>query len=120
MEHNTITNSVVSSYLKELGISPALSGYGYLMLAVQIVADLGKRCRILMTRDIYPEIAKAYDTSPSCVERGIRHAISVSYERANSKKFFEIFSFTCSPEKQKPTNAEFIFGLADYIVCQNS
>lgn len=115
-----ITNSVVSSYLKELSISPALSGYGYLMLAVEIVADLGRSRKILLTRDIYPEIARAYDTSPRCVERAIRHAISVGCERANSKKFFEIFSFSCSPEKSKPTNAEFIFVLADYIVCQNS
>lgn len=111
-----ITNSVVSSYLKELGISPALSGYRYLILAVEIVVDLEKKCKIFLTRDIYPEIARAYGTSANRVERAIRHAISIGTERANPEIFRKIFLFTCSPKKEKPTNGEFIFGLADYIL----
>lgn len=108
--------NIVSRYLKELGISPALSGYRYLVYAVDLVVDLSEECKLLLTCDIYPEIARAYGKSSSSVERAIRHAIGVGSKRANPEKYREIFSYTYSPEKEAPTSAEFIFGLADYIV----
>ncbi len=115
-----VSNIAISPYLRELGISPALTGYGYLMCAVAMVIDFDKNRKLSMTRDIYPKIADAYGVSPRNVERNIRNAISVGFERANPEKFREIFSFTYLRERQKPTNSEFIFGLADYIICQNN
>ena len=68
-----------------------------------------------ITKILYPEIAQKYCTTPSRVERAIRHAIEVAWIRGNVEAISEIFSYTISYNKSKPTNSEFIAMIADKL-----
>lgn len=97
--------------LMRLRVPASVKGYNYLKDAVLIVLeDENKR----ITKVIYPEIAKKYRTTPSRVERAIRHAIELSWaNRAlNPEEYQKIFGFT---EGHHLTNSQFIFGLAEYL-----
>ena len=68
-----------------------------------------------ITKELYPEIAEKYDTTPSRVERAIRHAIEVAWGRGNQEVVQSIFGYTISANKGKPTNSEFIAMIADKL-----
>ena len=68
-----------------------------------------------ITKKLYPSIADKFDTSASKVERAIRHAIELGWTRGNQDTIDEIFGYTISALKAKPTNSEFIAMVADYI-----
>ena len=68
-----------------------------------------------ITKEIYPQIACKYDTTPSRVERAIRHAIEVSWIRGDLALMEELFGFSVSCDKAKPTNSEFLSTIADRI-----
>ena len=68
-----------------------------------------------ITKTLYPSIAEKFDSSPTKVERAIRHAIELGWTRGNQDTIDEIFGYTISALKAKPTNSEFIAMVADYI-----
>lgn len=68
---------------------------------------------------LYPEIARKYNTTGSRVERAIRHAIEIAWGRGNIDTIDEIFGYTISASKSKPTNSEFIAMISDYLNVEN-
>lgn len=104
----------ISYYLREIGIPTNYIGYNYIISAVKLlIEDREEYSRV--TKVLYPTIAKKYGTTPSGVERAIRHSIEVAFIRGNSKVIKEIFRNTYSLDKEKTTNSEFLFGLAEYM-----
>ena len=102
--------------MRELGIPASLSGYKYIREAVVLLLqDQGQFYDRQVTKGLYPDIAKKFKTTWSRVERAIRHCIEVVFVRGNMKKIEEVFSYTTSMDRGKPTNSEFLFLLADEI-----
>lgn len=106
--------SDVTTMIHEIGIPAHIKGYQYLreaiMMSVEDAEMLGA-----VTKILYPTIAKKYDTTPSRVERAIRHAIEVAWSRGKMDTIDELFGYTVSVGKGKPTNSEFIALIADKI-----
>lgn len=105
------TEVKISHFLHCMGIPAHLNGYNYirssLKLAINDISTLDP-----ITKKLYPMIGKEYNKSPQCIERSIRHAIKVSWERGNKKTIHDIFGI--SPENLSyPTNSEYIAMLAD-------
>ncbi len=102
----------VTNTLHEIGIPAHIKGYLYLRESIIMVAEeielLGS-----ITKVLYPRIAEKYNTTPSRVERAIRHAIEVAWSRNNSEIIKKFFGYTIKSEKGKPTNSEFIAMVAD-------
>ena len=110
-------DQIIRSYLRDLGVAANVRGYNYLKTAL----DLGCKNPLvieMITKCLYPEIAKLYKTTSSRVERAIRHAIEISWNRGSEELIKEIWGYTISPEKEKPTNSEYIAALAEYIRMQ--
>ena len=104
----------VTEILHELGIPAHIRGYHYLREAiVMMTSDMGMFCSI--TRTIYPELAETFLTTPSRVERAIRHAIEIAWDRGNIETLQKYFGYTVSDVKGKPTNNEFIAMISDCI-----
>lgn len=102
----------VTGIMHELGIPAHIKGYLYLRDAIiMVVARVDLLSRI--TKELYPAIAEKYVTTPSRVERAIRHAIEVAWDRGNMEFIQRMFGHTVSQEKGKPTNSEFIAMVAD-------
>jgi len=104
----------VTSMMHQIGIPAHVKGYQYIrdaiLMVVEDVSLLGA-----VTKELYPGIAKKYDTAPSRVERGIRHAIELAWERGHTDTLKRIFGYSMNIERQKPTNSEFIALLADKL-----
>ena len=100
--------------LHEIGVPAHIKGYLYLRESITMVYNdieiLGS-----ITKILYPVVAKKYKTTSSRVERAIRHAIEVAWNRGNVDAISSIFSYTISYNKSKPTNSEFIAMLADKL-----
>lgn len=108
--------NIITKFLLQLGIQTNIKGYHYLRTAITMgVNDI----RILdsITKQLYPTVAKVYNTTPQRVERAVRHAIESSLDRniLNKELFNEIFGNSISPERGKPTNSEYITGIVDYV-----
>ena len=104
----------ITKMLHELGIPAHIKGYQYLRDAISmVVRDRGMMEAV--TKILYPEIAKKNYTSSSRVERAIRHAIEVAWGRGSLEVIDELFGYTISTGKGKPTNSEFIALIADKI-----
>ena len=110
---NNDVKQELSKLLHELGIPSNIKGYEYLRDAIINIYNSKKLTGI--TKGLYPEIANKYDTSPSKVERAIRHAIEISSNRGNLDLMDEIFGHSVDIEKAKPTNSEFIVTIADKL-----
>ena len=110
---NNDVKQELSKLLHELGIPSNIKGYEYLRDAIINIYNSKKVTGI--TKELYPEIANKYDTSPSKVERAIRHAIEISSNRGNLDLMDEIFGHSVDIEKAKPTNSEFIVTIADKL-----
>lgn len=108
------TEVYVSDYMLELGIPAHLRGYYYLREAILLSAEdmelVGS-----VTKLLYPSIAKNFHTSVQRVERAIRNAIEVSWERGNSSVFEELFGYSQRTGAQRPTNSEYIARIADKV-----
>jgi len=104
--------SEVTTVMHQIGIPAHVKGYQYIREAILMVVEdvslLGA-----VTKELYPDIAKKYDTGASRVERGIRHAIELAWERGHTDTLKRIFGYSMNIERQKPTNSEFIALLAD-------
>lgn len=104
----------VTGLIHEIGIPAHIRGYHYLRAAILLVID---RVDLLgaITKELYPSIAEKFDTTPSRVERAIRHAIEVAWNRGNIDLINSMFGHTVSSERGKPTNSEFIAMVADRL-----
>ncbi len=104
----------VTDMIHEIGVPAHIKGYQYLreaiMMSVQDMDMLGS-----ITKILYPTIAKRFQTTPSRVERAIRHAIEVAWSRGRMETLEALFGYTINTGKGKPTNSEFIALLADKI-----
>lgn len=106
--------SDVTNIIHEIGVPAHIKGYQYLREAIIMsVNDIDMLNSI--TKILYPTIAKKYQTTPSRVERAIRHAIEVAWSRGKMDTIDELFGYTINNGKGKPTNSEFIALIADRI-----
>ena len=106
--------SRVTNMLHEIGIPAHIKGYHYLRDAI-IMAVEDMDVLNAITKVLYPTVAKKYQTTSSRVERAIRHAIEVAWSRGKLDTLDELFGYTVSTGKGKPTNSEFIALIADTI-----
>ena len=104
----------ITKMLHELGIPSHIKGYGYIREAVYIIFEnpdvIGG-----ITKELYPALATKFNTTVSRVERAIRHAIEVSWNRGNLDYMEELFGFSVDIDRAKPTNSEFIVTIADKL-----
>ena len=106
--------ALVTNMIHEIGVPAHIKGYQYLREAIMMVVnDIDIINQI--TKQLYPEIAQKYHTTPSRVERAIRHAIEVAWGRGQPDVVENIFGYTVSAAKGKPTNSEFIAMIADKL-----
>ena len=105
-----ITEKEISDFLKSIGIPTNILGFKYLKTAIVIVLE--NPFATLVTKEIYPEIAKKYKTRSSCVERNIRTAIKHFFDNADSEIYDKLFR---KSRTKMPSNSEFISTVVDYI-----
>ena len=109
----------ISDFMLELGIPAHLRGYQFLRSAVGMcVEDMELVGSV--TKLLYPDLAKMYQTTDTKIERAIRNAIEVSWERGNSDLCEELFGYANTVEYTRPTNSEYIAVVADYIRLKNN
>lgn len=111
--HNNLQISI-TKILHELGIPSHIKGYQYIREGIAILYE---KPEVIggITKELYPDIAKKFETTVSRVERAIRHAIEVSWNRGNWDLMEEIFGHSVDIDKAKPTNSEFIVTVADKL-----
>lgn len=111
--HNNLEISV-TKILHELGVPSHIKGYQYIREGILLIYDSPQFIGGI-TKELYPSIAKTFSTTVSRVERAIRHAIEVSWNRGNWDLMEEIFGHSVDIDKAKPTNSEFIVTVADKL-----
>ena len=106
--------ALVTNVIHEVGVPAHIKGYQYLREAIIMVVN---NIEVInqITKQLYPDIAVKYSTTPSRVERAIRHAIEVAWGRGQTETVESIFGYTVSAVKGKPTNSEFIAMIADKL-----
>ncbi len=112
LEHNL--ESDVTNIIHEIGVPAHIKGYQYLRDAIMMSVNDGEMLNSI-TKLLYPSIAKQHKTTPSRVERAIRHAIEVAWSRGKMDTIDDLFGYTVSNGKGKPTNSEFVALIADKI-----
>ena len=106
--------AVVTDIIHEIGVPAHIKGYQYLREAIILtIKDMDMINAV--TKELYPEVAKKFNTTPSRVERAIRHAIEVAWDRGDIETLQKFFGYTVSNIKGKPTNSEFIAMIADCL-----
>ena len=106
--------SDVTNIIHEIGVPAHIKGYQYLRDAIMMSVDDAEMLNSI-TKQLYPSIAKRHKTTPSRVERAIRHAIEVAWSRGKMDTIDELFGYTVNNGKGKPTNSEFVALIADKI-----
>ena len=109
--------AMVTSIIHEIGVPAHIKGYQYLREAI-IIAVNDMDVINAITKVLYPQVAKTFQTTPSRVERAIRHAIEVAWDRGDLDTLQRFFGYTVSNTKGKPTNSEFIALIADKLQLQ--
>ena len=109
--------TMVTNIIHEIGVPAHIKGYQYLREAI-ILAVQDMDVINAITKVLYPEVAKTFGTTPSRVERAIRHAIEVAWDRGDLDTLQRFFGYTVSNTKGKPTNSEFIALIADKLQLQ--
>ena len=108
------TENMISGLMLELGIPAHLKGYQYLRSAINMCVDdmelIGS-----VTKLLYPDLAKKYATTDQKIERAIRTAREVSWERGNAELFKKLFGYSNGAGHSRPTNSEYIASVADYV-----
>ena len=104
----------VTNIIHEIGVPAHIKGYQYLRDGIIMVVN---NIEVInqITKQLYPDLAKKYKTTPSRVERAIRHAIEVAWNRGQLETVESIFGYTVNSNKGKPTNSEFIAMIADKL-----
>ena len=113
----TSIETMVTSIIHEIGVPAHIKGYQYLREAI-IIAVNDMDVINAITKVLYPQVAKTFQTTPSRVERAIRHAIEVAWDRGDLDTLQRFFGYTVSNTKGKPTNSEFIALIADKLQLQ--
>jgi len=112
--HYAQRDKLAVSLLGQINMSPTIQGYRYLREAVNLVSvDISLLRGI--TNKLYPMLAETFNSTPSRVERSIRHAIETTVNKGNMEALHRFFGNTMDPQKGKPTNGEFIAMLAEYV-----
>ncbi len=109
--------AMVTGIIHEIGVPAHIKGYQYLREAI-IIAVNDMDVINAITKVLYPQVAKTFGTTPSRVERAIRHAIEVAWDRGDLDTLQRFFGYTVSNTKGKPTNSEFIALIADKLQLQ--
>lgn len=104
----------IAEIFHQLGVPAHIKGYHYLRAAIMMGYENVEVLNAI-TKVLYPEVAKKYQTTPSRVERAIRHSIEVAWAKGNKEKIDEIFGYTVDESKGKPTNSEFIAMIVDNL-----
>lgn len=114
---NSSLESEITNIIHEIGVPAHIKGYQYLREAIIMVVN---NIELLsgITKELYPSIAEKYNTTPSRVERAIRHAIEVAWNRGRVDTINKLFGYTVHDEKGKPTNGEFIAMVSDKLRMQ--
>lgn len=108
----------ITNIIHEIGVPAHIKGYMYLREAITMVVN-DMELLSAVTKELYPSIAKKYNTTASRVERAIRHAIEVAWSRGQVETINKIFGYTIHNDKGKPTNSEFIAMVADKLRLKN-
>jgi two-component system response regulator (stage 0 sporulation protein A) len=108
----------ITNIIHEIGVPAHIKGYMYLREAITMVVN-DMELLSAVTKELYPSIAKKYNTTASRVERAIRHAIEVAWSRGQVDTINRIFGYTVHNDKGKPTNSEFIAMVADKLRLKN-
>lgn len=104
----------VTKMIQQMGVPAHVKGYQYLRDAIiSVIKDVSLLGAV--TKELYPMIAKKYNTTPSRVERAIRHAIELAWDRGNIEFMNKFFGYTINVDRGKPTNSEFIAMVADKL-----
>lgn len=129
MEENNQSNTLelelvelqkqITKVIHDLGVPSNLKGYGYIREGIQLVYYEPNLAHSI-TKKLYPKIASKFTSTISRVERSMRHAIEVSWNRGNWDRMEEIFGYSVSIDKAKPTNSEFIVTIADMLRLENN
>ena len=106
--------ALVTSTIHEIGVPAHIKGYSYLRESIMLVLE-DRQLIESVTKQLYPTVAKHFDTTASRVERAIRHAIEVAWSRGDTETLDSIFGFTINQSKGKPTNSEFIAMISDKL-----
>ena len=104
----------ITNIIHEIGVPAHIKGYLYLREAIGMVVD-DIELLSAVTKELYPNISKKFNTTPSRVERAIRHAIEVAWSRGKVDTINNLFGYTVHTDKGKPTNSEFIAMVADKL-----
>ena len=110
--------NIVTSIIHEIGVPAHIKGYHYLRCAI-VSAYHAPELLESVTKQLYPRVAEQYHTTPSRVERAIRHAIEIAWDRGNLDTLNSFFGYTVNTCKGKPTNSEFIALITDKLRLQN-
>lgn len=106
--------SRITQIMRDVGVPAHIKGYQYMRDAVMLVIE-DLELISSVTKRLYPELARRYKTTPSRVERAIRHAIEVAWTRGQVDTIHDLFGYTINTRKGKPTNSEFIAMIADKL-----
>lgn len=112
--NNNDLEAEITNIIHQIGVPAHIKGYIYLREAIMMVVNNVEYLSAI-TKELYPAISKKYNTTPSRVERAIRHAIEVSWSRGQVETINNIFGYTVHNGKGKPTNSEFIAMVADKL-----
>ena len=104
----------VTKIIHQIGVPAHIKGYQYLRTAILMTVD-DNECINSVTKILYPSVAKKYQTTTSRVERAIRHAIEVAWDRGDVDTLNSYFGYTIQNSRGKPTNSEFIAMIADNL-----
>ena len=114
MQSQNNLEAVVTDIIHEIGVPAHIKGYQYLREAIILTINDMDMINAV-TKALYPQVAKKFSTTPSRVERAIRHAIEVAWDRGDVETLQRFFGYTVSDLKGKPTNSEFIAMIADHL-----
>lgn len=117
VQSNRSLETQVTAIIHEIGVPAHIKGYAYLREAI-LIAVQNMDVINAVTKVLYPEVAQRYGTTASRVERAIRHAIEVAWDRGDLETLQKYFGYTVSTSKGKPTNSEFIAMIADRLRLQ--
>ncbi|KAB3537396.1 sporulation transcription factor Spo0A [Alkaliphilus pronyensis] len=114
VNNNRSLEADITNIIHEIGVPAHIKGYLYLREAITMVVE-NMELLSAVTKELYPNIAKKYNTTASRVERAIRHAIEVAWSRGKVDTIDNLFGYTINTDKGKPTNSEFIAMVADKL-----
>ena len=117
-DEDVSSETTITDIMHEIGVPSHIKGFQYLREAI-ILAVKDNDVINAMTKELYPQVAKAFCTTPARVERSIRHAIEVAWERGDLDTLQRFFGYSVSNTKGKPTNSEFIALIADRLLLQS-